>query len=80
MKIHEFYSAVQRRVDTNDERWGQAAYNVLSEASVPGIVDLAGTLDDPYYRVKTKSSLKRWVAGSVSVDCVGTVIGVGQPS
>lgn len=76
MKVHEFYQQTQARIDQNGERWGQAAFNVL-EAALPHVAEpLRGTLDDPFYRVKTRSSLKSWVKSTLATDCAGSIIGV----
>lgn len=59
MKTHDFWSQVEGCVAAG-YRYGQAVYLVLyGKGLIPE--GFAGSLDDPYYRVKTRSSAKRWV-------------------
>lgn len=68
MKVWELQQRAADLVDNHGQRIGQALYNVLSAAKVPGIEEIAGTLDDPYQRIVNWSSGKRWMAAHLVHD------------
>lgn len=65
---HELWTEVEQRVTALDERWGQAMFNVLQQRNIDGIEACRGSLWDPFYRIKTRSSLYQWVGRHVVVD------------
>lgn len=78
MRLHELWASAARLVDEHDQRWGQAVFNSIP-ADTPGLTEIAGTLDDPFYRIKTKIAVRRWVERHLVVDCVGTILEVRVP-
>lgn len=74
MKASAFWRVVEIRVLDYDQRWGQAMFNTLY-----GVIDLSpihGSLDDPFYRVKTKSSAVQWFNRFIKVDENGNIVGI----
>ena len=72
MKLHEFWKAASDLVNNHDQRWGQAVFNTIPSGT-PGLTEIAGTLDDPYYRVKTRTAAYSWVDRYLAVDSEGTI-------
>lgn len=60
MRLDQFWVRVEEAVGHGD-RYGQAMFNILyAQGILPET--FVGSLDDPYYRIKTRSSAKSWVA------------------
>ena len=75
MREHEFWRAAAELDDKADQRWGQALFNTIP-SDTPGLEAIRGTLDDPFYRIKSKFTARRWFNEHVSVDCAGTILEV----
>lgn len=68
---------VEQVVETSDQRWGQAMFNALRDHDVDGVEQCRGSLWDPFYRIKTKSSLKQWIGRHLVFDSyTGEVLAV----
>lgn len=58
------------------QRVGQAMFNVLSRAGMLP-ASIIGSLDDPFYRVKTLSSGRSWMARMARIAPSGEILAVG---
>lgn len=67
MNVDEFWAAVENLFTYRGQRWGQAMFNTL-EASGINMEELRGSLADPFYRIKTRSSSKQWFVRYVKVE------------
>ena len=76
MLVQEFWDEVKSDVENRDWRVGQSMFNILFDEEIPGLDTIRGSLDDPFYRVKTFSSAKQWFASHVVVDENGQITGV----
>jgi hypothetical protein len=78
MKTNEFWARVADRFLNQDERWGQAVFNTLCMEAAINTDLIHGTLDDPFYRLKTRSSAKAWFDKFVEVDADFNITGIKE--
>lgn len=72
MRLDQFWPRVEEAV-THGSRYGQAIFDILQgQGLLPD--GFAGSLDDPYYRIKTRSSALRWAAQFLNTDEHGQVV------
>jgi|GEM_PF-4850899 len=65
MQVEQFWSEVEALIGAG-QRVGQAMFNTLSaHGMLPA--HMVGGLDDPFYRVKTLSSGRAWLARHATV-------------
>ena len=76
MSPNEFWAQVEARVAAG-YRYGQAMFDILhGQGLIPD--GFAGSLDDPYYRIKTDSSARRWAFKFVGMDQKGNLQWIPQ--
>lgn len=75
MSSDDFWSEVNA-LTQEGQRVGQAMFNVLSRAGLLP-ASLVGSLDDPFYRVKTMSSGRAWLARMARISSSGEILAVG---
>jgi hypothetical protein len=74
MQAWRLIQLVEQDVDQLNHRYGQALYNRLAEADVPGLGQLVGTLDDPFFRIKSRATTKNWIGRHLVVDCGDNIL------
>lgn len=75
MTENDFWIEVHLLVEEG-QRVGQAMFNVLSRAGMLP-ASIVGGLDDPFYRVKTMSSGRAWLARMARISPSGKILAVG---
>jgi len=62
MTLNDFYSRVEERQSKTKERWGQAAFNILSETNPELAEKIRGSDMDPFYAEFNTQTIGRFLA------------------